>query len=176
MALQDRFFIVENDAPEVTLDVQAQVDNPSVVGSFGFLQVRLEEDPAISNNQGITLAGTVTINLTDPGAGDDHDGRIFLNEFRPDSLTDLFDVKIDAKFDIDGLRVSADAGVSTTLAAIQISLDGDGPGHVRSLADLVNLVDGVRGRDGGHPGEVPGRLRVPRRHQRGADGVLQRAQ
>jgi hypothetical protein len=111
------------------------------VGALGFLQVRLDKDPSVAPNNGVDLNGTFAMNLTDPGTAM-ADGRIDRSEFQSGNLTDVFDASIDALFDIDGLRVSADAGLATTLGSIGIALIGDqlgDPGHVQSLADLENL-------------------------------------
>jgi hypothetical protein len=137
----DRFYLAEGLLPAVTLDVTANLDNPSVVGSLGFLQVRLGENAAASPNTGIDVSGTIDVSLTDPGTIS-ADGRIARGEFQAGNLLDVFDASIDATFDIDGLKISADAGLATTLGSIGISLAGDSPsdpGHVQSLAELQNL-------------------------------------
>ena len=47
-ANQDRFFIVQDAAPEVTLDVTADLTNPSVNGTVGFLGIHLGSRPGDS--------------------------------------------------------------------------------------------------------------------------------
>ncbi len=137
----DRFYLVDGLLPAVTLDVTAHLDNPGVTGSMGFLRVKLNEDPAVTPNTGIDVSGTIDVSLTDPGSVS-ADGRITRSEFQSGNLLDVFDASIDATFDIDGLRLSADAGLTTTLGSIGVSLAGDSPsdpGHVQSLAELQNL-------------------------------------
>src|SRR5438046_1788585 len=78
---------------------------------------KLSNDPALTNNTGITIGGTFTVNLVDPGT--DQDSRISLDELNLSNLTSIFNAGIDARFNIDGLLVSADAGVNTTLGSIK---------------------------------------------------------
>jgi hypothetical protein len=59
------------------------------------------------------------------------------------SLTNFVDVAMDAQFDIDGLELVAGGAIGGTLGTIRLSLDGDGPGHVTSLAGLTNLPSAV---------------------------------
>ena len=100
IAAQDRFYLVDDFLPEVLLNVTAQLDDPNVVGTLGFLQVRLDEDPAVAPNSGIDLNGTFTVNLTDPGTAM-ADGRIDRSEFQSGNLTDVFDASVDAFFQHD---------------------------------------------------------------------------
>src|SRR5262249_40786113 len=139
--IDQRFFIVADATPEVTLHVTAALDNPNVQASIGFLDVRLQEDPAVTPNKGITFARDLTGTLRPPATAP-ADGHIPLDELRPSDLTRVFDAAIDARFAIDGLQATADVG-GTALGSLTISLDGESgpnaPGHVTSLSQLVNL-------------------------------------
>ena len=135
----DRFFIVENDAPEATLAVSAQLDNPDLTAMLGFLGVQIEEDPAVANNRGIIIDATVTVNIDDPGSGADADGRITLEELATGGVSNVFDAGIDAHFAIDGLLITTNPPLPDPLPPIGISLDGDVGGHVLNLPQLLAL-------------------------------------
>ena len=109
-----RFFLAEDEQPEITLAISALVDDPSITGKIqDIFQVRLQED-GTAPNQGISLTGTVTVNLVDPTAsGDGHDERITLDEFSPAELTDMFLADIEGALDIDGLTLAADVAGAT---------------------------------------------------------------
>src|SRR5262249_51693780 len=140
-----RFFIVADATPEVTLHVTAALDNPNVEASIGFLDVRLQEDPAVTPNKGITFAGDLTVNLKDPGTSA-ADARTTLDGAHSSNPTAVFDAGIVARSDIDGLQAPAEVG-GTALGTLTISLDGESgpnaPGHVTSLAQLANLPSGI---------------------------------
>ncbi len=78
----ERFFLAEDQAPEITLGLAALIDDPSITGKVAdVFQVRLQEDPTVVPNQGISLTGTITVNLVDPhqrgrGRRADHAGRV----------------------------------------------------------------------------------------------------
>src|SRR5262249_45410297 len=81
LPLEQRLFIVKNDAPELTLDVAANIDDPVIQGTIGFLNVKLAEQTLAGggpdpNNHGITLGGQFTVNLADS----DSDDQIHLDE------------------------------------------------------------------------------------------------
>jgi hypothetical protein len=141
LSWEDRFYIRENDVPEVTLNISAQLDRsdglPLLTGSLGFLDVALAKSLSITPNDGIVLAATVTVNVTDPGvgAGDDY---ITISELTVTNLPRLFSMGIDGSFDIDGLTLSAAVGTST-LGTVTVSLDGASEGHVDSIDDLREL-------------------------------------
>ncbi|HEX2473437.1 MAG TPA: hypothetical protein VHK01_01755, partial [Lacipirellulaceae bacterium] len=135
----ERIFIVDNDAPEVTLDISAQLDDPQISASLGLLDLSLREQ-SLAVNDGIKITGSITIDLDEPLADD---GRITLGDLTAGSLADVLEVGIDANFDIDGLVLAA-GGALAGLGSVQISLDGSGPGHVTSLEDLANLPSAIR--------------------------------
>ena len=98
-----RFFIVEDSAPEITLDASVAIDNPSITGKVAdVFKVRLQEDAAVAPNQGIALTSTVHVNLVDPTSGPQADGRITLDEFSPSALSNMF------RADIEGALISMD--------------------------------------------------------------------
>ena len=87
------------------------------------------------------------MNLTDPGTVA-NDGRIQIAEFTTANLGSIFSPTIDAHFDIDGIKITAGAGLNgPPLGSIEISLAGSNPsdpGHVDSLAKLQNLFSGIQ--------------------------------
>ena len=107
--IAQRFFIIEDALPEITLGLSVLVDNPNIAGKIqDVFQVKLQENSTVIPNQGIALTGTITINLVDPTAsGDGADERITLNEFSPAELTDMFQAGIAEALDIDGLMLTA---------------------------------------------------------------------
>lgn len=142
----DRFFIVPDATPEVSLGVSLQLDDPVIAASFGFLDAKLTEDPAVSNNQGLVISGTLKVNIVDPGTAPGTTNQVTISEINNASLANTFQITTDLDFDVDGLLIVADIG-TTTLGQIKISLDGDSgpsaPGHVNSLAALQNLPSSV---------------------------------
>ena len=104
-----RFFVVEDSDPEVTLNASAAIDNPDITGKVAdVFQVRLQEDATVAPNQGIALTSTVHVNLVDPTTGPQADGRITLDEFSPSALSNMFRADIEGALDIDGLTLAAD--------------------------------------------------------------------
>ena len=153
--LADRFFIVDNDDPEVSIDVTAQLDDPVVAGSVGFLDVILQEQD-LTENEGIKLTGSLTFDLDDPGSGQNNDGRIELGEISLGNLTSIVDPNIEAALDIDGLEIGvATSGVASGLDAdldtIRIALDGADAGKIDSLEALeqlpMTLLNSIEGLD-----------------------------
>ncbi len=145
---QDRFY-VRADGPankEISLAVTAQLNDPNLTATIGFLDVRMTEDSAVTPNDGITITANIGVDLTDPGTAG-ADNRILFEEFLGPNPLNLFDVSIDGVFDIDGLKVSADIG-SSSLGSILISLDGESgpaaPGHITSLSQLQNLPSAIQ--------------------------------
>ena len=138
--LADRFFIVDNDEPEVQIDVTAQLDDPRVFGSVGFLDVILQEQ-SLAENEGIKLTGSLTFDLEDPGSGANDDGRIELGEITLGNLTNIVDPDIEAALDIDGLEigVAGAGGLADDLDTIRLSLDGTDEGKIDSLESLQQL-------------------------------------
>ncbi|MEX0939137.1 MAG: hypothetical protein WDZ59_14850 [Pirellulales bacterium] len=134
----ERVFIVDNDAPEVKLDITAHLDNPVVHASLGPLELTLQER-VLPINDGIKIIGSIAVDLDEPVADD---GRITLTDLAS-SLTDVLDIGIDARFDIDGLELKPTGALAGALGTIQVSLDGSGPGHVTSLADLTGLPSAI---------------------------------
>src|SRR5262249_53888165 len=133
LPLEQRFFVVENDEPEVTLAVTARLNDFTANGTIGFLNVALAEDPAKldddpanvgGENEGVEANLTATLNLTDPKTVAD-DGRITLNEVSLSNLGSILDFGISGFVDIDGLKLSATIGDSLDLGSLFISLDGE---------------------------------------------------
>ncbi len=145
LALALSFYIVEDAEPEVTLGVSVQVDDPVLSGSVGFLGIVLQEQ-VLAINKGFLLTGNVTVNLTDPGTDAAHDGRIMLDELTLENLGSIFDFGLDMSLDIDGLAITAQAGL--TLGTLRLSLDGESgpnaPGHITNPADLPQLISRVQ--------------------------------
>lgn len=155
--IQDRFFIVDITDPnyhELTLNVTARLNNPTVHGSIGFLDVTLAEDPsktgdqgtAGDENEGIEINFQVTLDLRDPASGT-ADGRITLNELAT-HLVQCFQFGLNGFLDVDGLKLSAALGDAAQLGFLTIGLDGESsaaaPGHIDSLADLQGLLAGIQ--------------------------------
>ncbi|MEW6159625.1 MAG: hypothetical protein AB1813_19525, partial [Verrucomicrobiota bacterium] len=141
LSADQRFYIVADETPEFVLNVHLGYDNPVLRGTLGPIDLELTEDPSITPNDGVTIDATISINLTDPSATDD--GRITVAELAS-SILDVFDASIDARFDIDGLKLSPLGGA---FGSFTISLDGEepdpSPGHVQSLSDLSGLLSGI---------------------------------
>ena len=131
----ERFYLVKDDANEIQLDVTAKLDNINVGGRLGFLNVALaEKDPATGT--GVTIGGTVGINLTDvtpnkPG--------ITLGDLHPADLLDAFDSAFSLNFKIDPLVLSAAVGTST-LGSLTVSLPQT---TVDSLSEFGTLLSNV---------------------------------
>ncbi|MEX2187724.1 MAG: hypothetical protein WD875_13050, partial [Pirellulales bacterium] len=138
----ERIFIVDNAAPEVTLNVTAQLDDPVIRGSLGLLDLTLrEQNLGVGvTNDGLKITGTFTVNLNEPVAGD---GRITLADLQAGSLTSFVDTTLDARFDIDGLELVPGGALAGALGTLKLSLNGDTAGHVTSLADLTNLPSAI---------------------------------
>src|SRR5262249_16751580 len=99
--IAERFYLAEGEPPEITVAVSVSLDDPNLTGTLGYLvKVKLEEDPTSTDNHGIHLNGTITVNLTDPGTGAANDNRVTIAEFTPGNLGNLFDASIDAVFGI----------------------------------------------------------------------------
>jgi hypothetical protein len=140
----ERFFLAEDEAPEITLDVSALIDDPSITGKVAdVFQVRLQEDATVVPNQGIALTGTVTVNLVDPTSGAEADERITLDEFSPAELTDMFSADIEGALDIDGLTLTADVA-GAGLGELKISIDGATDGHIDNLDDLIGVLSRIK--------------------------------
>src|SRR5262249_15161822 len=136
------------DDTNVQITVAATLANPSVQGTVGFLNINLQKDDSVPNNTGITLNGTVTVELEDSGVENPEpnpDGKITLSDLAkaPTNFQNLFHADIQAALNIDGLKVTAAIGDSNPLDALTISLDGksaSGPGKIKSLSDLQDFV------------------------------------
>ena len=142
----DRFYIKADATPEITLHVAAQLDDPNMEATIGFLNVRLQEDPAVTPNKGVIISADVGVNITDPGTNA-ADARVVLSELLAPNPLNVFHATIDGVFDIDGLKITADVGTSN-VGSIQISLDGEsGPaaaGHITTLSQLQNLPSNIQ--------------------------------
>jgi hypothetical protein len=139
-----RFFIVEDSAPEVTLNASAAIDNPDITGKVAdVFKVRLQEDATVAPNQGIALTSTVHVNLVDPTTGPQADGRITLDEFSPSALSNMFRADIEGALDIDGLTLAADLS-GASLGTLKISIDGTTDGHIDSIDDLTALLSRIK--------------------------------
>lgn len=138
----ERFYLKDNAASELTLQVSAALDNPGGDGTIGFLNVRLQEDPSLATNNGIDLDGTVGINLIDPRTVA-NDGRIELTELLTTSTTDLAAMvrsTVDLRVDIDDMQVSSLVPATGNPSNMKIWLDGaSGFGHITSTAALAQL-------------------------------------
>src|SRR5262249_47607919 len=62
----ERFFIAADATPEFSLNASLQLNDPTIAASFGFLDAKLTEDPAVSPNQGVVISGTLGVNVVDP--------------------------------------------------------------------------------------------------------------
>lgn len=150
--LTQRLYLVEDETEELALDITLSLDDPNLVGSIGFLDVRLAEagvaagDPADPSNLGITIAIQAGVQVNDPGPDGGQPGRVTMAELG-DPLS-VLSFPIEGSLDIDGLELSASVG-TVQLASLGIVLDGEGDGHVGSLGDLAalpgKLLDGISG-------------------------------
>lgn len=151
-----RFFIIADDTPDVSLRVTAQLDNPNIQARLGFLNVSLSEDPGVANNNGITLDATLTVNAKDPSG----DGRLdaseqSLGENTRDPNTGLvnpanlrlnsaaFQMGIEGRVGIAGLVLTPSVG-ENNLGALKLSLDPAIGGGIRSAADIASLPSRIR--------------------------------
>ena len=106
-------------------------------------------DVVVDKNDGLKISGTITVNVIDPGVGGAKDGKINLTELRPTDLTDVFKADINAVFDVDGLKLSANVG-QTTLGSLDLVM----PDHpIGKLEDLLALPQVIAGNISGNVGD-----------------------
>ena len=120
----ERVFLVDDEDPEITLSVSAQVDNPRARAELGFLAGTLEEQ-LISENNGIVLDADFTINLQDPSTP--ADGKITFSELLDfNNLPAVLDPGVEGTLDIDGLQVVPEAAgvVLGELGKVTIAIEG----------------------------------------------------
>jgi hypothetical protein len=134
------------DQPIVGVNVTLQLDNPSLKGSVGFLDVTLAETGNPATNKGIKLDLLGSIHLVDPDTGA-ADQRISLKQLGS-NLTNIVDFDFDGSLDIDGLTAAASVGTFGSLAGVTIALEGEGgdsaPGHFESLAELGQVLSRIQ--------------------------------
>jgi hypothetical protein len=149
LTLPQRFFLPEDDVPEVLISAEASFI-PSATGSIGFLDIALGLDDSVANNKGIVLTTDLAINLTDPGTGADDDGAIKLAEIAG-NLANVFQVSANGSLDIDGLKLVASLDDTIPIGHLTISLEGEGdgaPGQISSLNDFARLINPGLGEQG----------------------------
>ena len=122
------------DFHEVTLNVNATLDNPQARAGLGLLSGLLQEDSSIADNDGIVFDTTFTVDIDK--AGDDE---IALSEV-PDSLT----AGLSGSLNIDGVQIKPEvAGVSAIPGQIDIytTTDGStrGPAGFTTVSELTDL-------------------------------------
>jgi RTX calcium-binding nonapeptide repeat (4 copies) len=138
----DRFYLATDSTPTVSLTVSAAPTVPiSGSGTVGYLNVALSTDNSIPNNPGLSIAGTVTASLADPGT-DANDDRVSRAELAPANLSTLFTSGISQTdplvVNVPGLLVTATVG-SAPPSPIHVSLDGATAGRLTTLSALANL-------------------------------------
>ncbi len=143
---RNRFYLAQESTPSLTIHVQAVPIAPiSGTGTIGYLNVDLRQDNAIANNPGVTLSGTLTATLTDPGT-EASDGRIGNAELDPPNLATLFASAIapgdPLVVNIPGLLVDDTVG-SSPPAPMRIAIDGTGAGDLTTLAGLQGLATSI---------------------------------
>jgi autotransporter-associated beta strand protein len=130
LPVAQRFFLVPDATnPLVGLTVTANLDNPTVNGTIGFLNVRLQEDPSIPNNTGISISPTVAVNLVDPSGT----GRITFDELG----VNIFSPSITGTVNIPGLQISASIGSGPALGSINIFTANHAPVQITSFDPAV---------------------------------------
>ena len=133
-------------APIVGVNVTLQLDNPSLMGSVGFLDVTLAETSSVTPNKGIKLDLLGSIHFVDPDVGV-ADQRIPLNLFI-NNFANIVDFDFDGSLDIDGLTAAASVGSFNAIAGVNISLEGEGgdaaPGHFENLAELGQVLGRIQ--------------------------------
>ena len=157
IASQDRFFLVADGAPQVTLNVTASLDNPNLTGKFGFLNVTLSEDGTVSNNTGITANALFGITIRDPNTRANTDGIVTARELtsfdgktvngRPANVRDTYETSVAGSVNIPGLKIATAVGNGNSLGSLTLKLDptlndatpGAGGGKIASAADLAAI-------------------------------------
>jgi hypothetical protein len=139
---RDRLYLAQDATPALAIHVQAAPTAPiSGTGTLGYLNVDVRPDNTIAANPGVTISGTLTTTLTDPGT-EAADGRIGRAELHPTNLSTLFASAIAAGdplvVSIPGLLVDDTVGTAP-LAPIRIAIDGSGAGRLTTLAQLQGL-------------------------------------
>lgn len=142
LGLLDRVYILEDDAPEVNLAIDVSLDDLSLTGSVGFLDVRLTETGNPSTNPGIVIHADLSLNLVDPVPDSDGGGRILLSDL-PGHLLDVFDPEVSGAFTFGGMTLAADAG-TINIGSLSLSLDGGPTVPLDSPDDLTALAAKLR--------------------------------
>jgi hypothetical protein len=135
VALTDRFFLVNDDANEIQLDLSASF-TPNASGRIGFLDVTLGPDTGRTGL--VQIQGSFGVNVVDPNVP--NDPRITLAELATNGL-DPFSVSASGKLSIDGLALKAGITNSGDLGTATLSLDGSkaDQGLIASVDDLTAL-------------------------------------
>ncbi len=132
----ERVFVVDDEEPEITVGLVAQVDNPRARVAIGPVAGVLEESKVDQNgdpidpNQGAVLAADFTIDLNKPNADTPDSGRIVFSDLLSFSnLTMIVEPGIEGALDIDGLRIRPEFGGAdfSSLGQITIGIDGGDP-------------------------------------------------
>ncbi|MEZ6088771.1 MAG: hypothetical protein R3C05_12255 [Pirellulaceae bacterium] len=120
----DRLFIIEDSAPEVTVDITADMDKPQARGTLGFLTTLLTET---SSGDAVELDTTLTINIIDPV--DDGDGntkddiRATTTEIEA-SVSESLLVGYEGSLNIAGLSIKPELAGALIPGEITISTSG----------------------------------------------------
>ncbi|TWT90272.1 Bifunctional hemolysin/adenylate cyclase precursor [Pseudobythopirellula maris] len=156
-ALADRLFVYDDTGeaapqPEVTLRIDAALDNPFVSAKLGLLGATLQEDPAVAPNNGIGFSATLNVNVKEPTADD---GRLSYADLGDAQLeaSEIFAADLSGELDIDGLEITPQVGdVGLSLGRLSVyttdSTDPDDPRDAAAFASAAEL------------GELLGKLHV----------------
>ncbi|MCA9086152.1 MAG: hypothetical protein KDA81_18975, partial [Planctomycetaceae bacterium] len=143
LSASDRVFVIEDVEPEVTISLSANIDDPHARASLGFLSAVLEES---TDNNGIVLNTTVTVNIVDPKTGSGLNAQSTPTEIAG-ALTDSLEVNFGGSLDIEGLVIRPEVAGTTIPGEITISTAGptsfSGFGQLGSLLDDVSVTNTI---------------------------------
>ena len=149
LTVKDRFYLVNDGTPDVSLGVSLNVDSPANANTIAFAQLgllglRLSKDPNTTPNTGATLGAALNVIIVDPD-GVTGNGKITATKLLNfANITKAFSFTLTGNLNIDGLLLTPDvAGITLPIGQIRVSIDGKTKGKVTSLADLKNLLSNV---------------------------------
>ena len=137
--LEDRVFIIDDEEPEVSVDLSANLDDPRARATFGFLSAILTEDAAVTTNDGVVITTSLALDINDPGTGAGADGKATITEIFA-NLQGALDPSFSGTFDIDGLVITPEVAGTTIPGEVEIFTSND-DGVTRSEIEFSNFAE-----------------------------------